>query len=544
MKSSMKILPLAILAIAACQQKIDNEKSIHNFQVQMEASDTQIVLDESRADQTALTITWTAAKDYGDDYITSYEYTVEHTTSTAEGIHEYEDDGVFVREYTHRELQEMLINRFGQKTSSRSSLRFNVSATFSGPSLIIPDMASVVVSVKTYGPKQFAADEVFMAGTAVGDQPVKLSAGSNPDVYRYQGSLKAGSLNFPVKYDDENNLVVPEDPSAPLTTEPMAAKMVDQAEGGAWTIAAPDSYRVTLNFSTKTVTIIPVSQIFEVDKIFLAGSAVAGTEDVEVEKCIERNGLYAFKGELQAGTLYMPIEYDEARSLAIVSTTSGDIKDGQSASFGQAPVGAAASKAWNIPAAGVYRIVVDTDAKTVAIYSEATDMKNISVSYNNTVAGINPYTQDVTELWMYGGGIGWDKDPDEAKTGFQKKYRLMQSLADPTVFVYYGEAIPRKSIKDDNNKTGDYVGVTVTGWIKFLVSNIENNVWAYGSTLPAVRNSYSSYQTCDLGKTYDSVGNQGNARYAYFLVPEGANCVIVKINPADNTKATVKFEKR
>lgn len=540
---NISLLAFASLGIAAvsCQQKIDNEYSRHNFSIQMTASSEDIVLDESKPDETALTINWTPATEYGDDFTTTYTYTVSHTTSTASGIKEYEDEGNFIRSYTNKELQDMLTGRFGQLTSTRSSLKFSISASFEGPKLIIPDEASVTVRVKTYGEKQFAADKVWLGGSVVAEA-VELSAKEgNPDLYVWQGNLKAGELNFPVVYGDEENLIVPEADGQTVTgTDPMDAKIVEATVGGGWKINAADSYRVTLNFSSKTVTVIPTSSIIEIDKIFLAGTA-APSEETEVTKCLERDGLYAFRGELKAGTLWFPIEFEQTRSVAIVS--KGEFSDGVSVAFAQTSASGAAAKAWNIPSDGTYRVVIDTEAKTVAIYSAATDLKNVSVSYNNTVDKINPYTQEVTELWMWGGGLGWTTDAG-MKTGFQSKYKLIQSLADPTVFVYSGGAIPRNSNMDANNKTGDNVGKAITGHIQLFVSNIENNVWAYGSTAAAKRNQYSGYMTCELGQTYDSVGGQSDNRYAYFIVPEGANYLVVKIDPNDNKKATVRFEKK
>lgn len=529
------------LTAVSCQQKIDNEYSRHNFSIQMTASSEDIVLDESRPDETALTISWTPAAQYGDDFTTTYTYTVSHTTSTASGIKEYEDEGNFTRSYTNRELQEMLTGRFGQLTSTRSSLKFAISASFEGPKLIIPDEASVTVRVKTYGEKQFAADRVWLGGSVVAE-PVELSAkDGNADLYVWQGNLKAGELNFPVVYGDEENLIVPvTDGQTVDGTDAMEAKIVEATVGGGWKVTAADAYRVTLNFASKTVTVIPASSIIEIDKIFLAGTA-APSEETEVTKCLERDGLYAFRGELKAGTLWFPIEFEQSRNIAIVSKSA--FMDGAASEFAQTSASGAAAKAWNIPSDGTYRVVIDTEAKTVAIYSAAVDLKNVSVSYNNTVDKINPYTQDVTELWMWGGGLGWTTDAG-MKTGFQSKYKLIQSLADPTVFVYSGGAIPRNSNVDANNKSGDNVGKAITGHIQLFVSNIENNVWAYGSTADAKRNQYSGYMTCELGQTYDSVGGQGDNRYAYFIVPEGANYLVVKIDPNDNKKATVRFEKR
>ncbi len=528
----------------SCQQEIDNEYSRHKFSIQMTASSENIVLDESKPDETVLTISWTPAADYGDDYTTTYLYSIGHTTSTASAVKEYEDDGNFTRSYTNKELQTLLTGRFGQLTSTKSSLKFSINASFEGPRLIIPDESSVIVTVKTYGAKQFAADKVWLGGSVVSENVELTASSGNPDVYVWQGNLKAGQLNFPVVYGDENNLIVPEVAGQTVSgTDAMAAKIVDAKDGGGWNVTAADAYRVTLNFATKTVTVVPVSSIVEIDKIYLAGTSVS-SDDVEFTKCLEREeGLYAFRGELKAGTLYMPIEFEGTRSVAIVPKEGTSVSDGEDVVFTQVSASGAATKAWNIPADGTYRIVIDIEAKTVTIYSSATDLGNVSVSYNNTVDGINPYTQEVTQLWMFGGAIGWDHDSD-LKTGFQRKYILNQSLADPAVFVYCGDDIPRKSQVDDNNKTGDYKGQSITGFMKFLVSSIENNVWSYGSTASAKRNSYSGYVECALGQYYDSVGGQSDNRYAYFIVPEGANCVVVKIDRTDVKKATVKFEKR
>ncbi len=533
MKAIIKTLPLLLLAAVGCQQKIDNEKSRHQFDVEITASEESIVLDEAKADQVALTINWTKAADHGDDYLVTYEYYIDHSTSTADAVHEYEDDENFTRSYTHKQLQTLLTGRFGQKTSTWSTLRFKVSASFSGPAVIIPDEAIVSVRVKTYGAKQFAADEVYLGGTAVGEN-IKLTAGSNPDVFQWQGSLKAGSLYFPVVYGDENNVIVP-DGDGTVTKDAMPATVVDSQVGGGWTIVNADSYRVTLNFATKTVTIIPTADILEVDKIYLAGSSLA--EEVEIEACLERRGLYAFKGELKAGTLYMPIEYNEARTLAFVPT--GEFQDGVASAITQTTLSGASAKAWNIPADGTYRVVLDTDAKTVTIYSSATDLKNISVTYNNTADGINPYTQDVTAMWIYGGFNGWIYGSAE------KMPELKQSLADPTVFVYSGDALRTDSndlkVKEED---GTIVTKKIVGYCNFLVYYKANNVWAYGSTASAVRNSYNGYVSCALDTDYSAVGGQANNRYAYFLIPEGTNCVIVKLSSESNTAASVRFESR
>lgn len=552
-----KIMNIALMGIAAAaligcnKHEIDNSKSNYNATMEISASAESVILNEAAPDAVALTITWTPAYDYGDDFIMTYQYSVEMPSSKAAAISEYEDGGNFTRSYTNKQLQDMLVDHFGQQTSTKGELRFSIIATYTGPRVVIPDMSTIVVPIKTYGPKQFAADKVFMGGTAVGDQIEMSASANNSSLFVYNGNLKAGKLNFPVILGDENNVIVPAGGKDLLVNgEAQAAKAVDKSEECFWTIANADSYRVSLNFTTQTVTVIPTSQIFEVDSLFLAGSAIAA--ETKIEPTLENSGVYAWRGELAAGKLYIPVSFNEAKNLSIVPAgDSHEIADGTAVAFGQALTTQTGAKYWEIATAGIYRIVVDTDAKTIKIYSPATDPKNKQVSFNNTVDKINPYTMEVTELWMWGGFNAADKDSD-LKAGFQRKYTLKQSLANPAVFVYKGDALPRKSgnYNSKNSVTGATSGAA---WLTFLVTSLENNVYAFGSTADAKRNDHTGTVEPALGETVDGIGGQGDHRYSYFVIPEGANFVIVdlsemsdEVSPANNTavNAKVTFDKR
>lgn len=527
------------IALASCaRHEIDNTKSNYNATMEISASAPSVVLDEMAPDAVALTINWTPAYDYGSDFIMTYRYSIEMPTSKAPAISEYEDAGIFTRSYTNKQLQDMLVDHFGQLTSTRGELRFSVTASYEGPRIVIPDMSTVSVTFKTYGPKQFAADRVFIGGSAIGDTPIELSANSNnASLYVYNGHLNEGKLHFPIQYEDENNLIVPASGNdEAVSGEAQPAKVVDGTEQAGWLISSAESYRVSLNFATKTVTVIPSSQIFEVDSLFLAGSAVA--DEIKMEPTLENPAVYAFHGELAAGNLYLPVSFNEAKTLSIVPAGTGhDFNDGVAEAFGQALTSQIGEKYWTIPSAGIYRIVVDTDAKTIAIYSPSTDPQNKVVSYNNTVDNINPYDQEVTELWMYGGFNAFDKDSD-LLAGFQRKYSLKQSLANPYLFVYRGDELPRKSgnYNSKNQETGETSG---PAWLTFLVSNIQNNVYAYGSTADAKRNTYTGIISPALGESATIVGGQGDNRYAYFVFPEGTNFIAVDID-----KMTVVFDRK
>lgn len=522
-------------AVTACgDDEIDNTYSRNQSVIQLGTSSDYVVLDETQPDAVALTVEWNAAHPYGNEYITTYQYQMEVAGSKAGAQKEYEDDGVFRRQYTNRELQEMLTGHFNCLTSTVSTLNLTVTASFEGPRVVIPDIATATVRVKTYGPKQYLADILSIGGTAVGT-PIELTPTSaTSGIYTWNGALSEGKINFPVVYGDENNAISPAEADTPIGDSEMPAIMADAATANYWTVPAADNYRITVNLNTRTVKIVPAGSIIELDRLFMAGAA-AGAEEIEITRTLEDENLYAWRGELKAGKLYMPLEYQESKAVSIVPKESGnhDIHDGQPHEFAQVATEAGTGASyWEIPAAGTYRIVVDLTEHTVAIYSAETDLKNTVVSYNNTVDKINPYYQEVTELWMWG-GFNDSAHDDGLTAGFQRKYCMQQSLANPNVFVYQGDVLPRGTSTDNWSKA------TGTGALNFLVSNIENNVYAFGSTADAKRNVKRGYLPVNIGETLTLVAGQSDNRYAYFCVPEGCNFVVVDIE-----KLTVTFDKK
>lgn len=257
-------------------------------------------------------------------------------------------------------------------------------------------------------------------------------------------------------------------------------------------------------------------------KVVLGGSALGAA--ASLEQTLENENLYAAVVDLTSGDLTLT-QYMQNKVIAPVS--GHDFNDGTTTAVAvSAPD---ADKYITISAVGKYRIIYDAGSNNLTIQSPATFVANKLVSYKNTVVGDDHFEQEVTELWMWGGFNGFAKDADQAKAGFQSKYRLLQSAANPYLFVYSGTALPHSSgnYNSKNQVTNETSG---SGWLTFLVSNIENNVYAYGSTAAAVRNSYTNRVDCVLDSHYTCVEGQGDNRYAYFGIPDGANYVEVDIN--------------
>lgn len=540
MKTNM-IKTLAVVAMvgttmlfSSCNDTIDNLYSKNKSEIQLSLSSDYIKLDESNPDATALTVDWNTAHDFGDDYITTYKYEFQLIGSKAEVIKEYVDKDILQRTYTNKELQEILVNHFGLTTSTVGNVLITVTASFEGSKLIVPDISTANLKIKTYGAKQFKAEKMYIAGSAVGEEKFELTTNeTSPELYVWNGPLKPGKVFFPVINADEQNAIGPAVADQPVTTTDMDAIISDEISANSWVVNNAGNYRVTINMNTHKVKIIEEGAIVDVDQMYMAGTAV-GAGEIELCQTLENEHVYAWRGELAAGSLYIPLLFEGAQEMAIVphDTKSHDIHDGEPTAFGQAATSTAKTQRyWTIPAAGTYRIVVNTTEKTICIYSATTDMQPKQVSWNNTTLKINPYVQDVNVLYMYGTFNSFAHD-EGAFTGFQSKYNLIQSTANPYIFVYKGEPLPRESAKDERN-------TTVKASVKFCTDNQNNNIYAYGSTASAKRNDHNGYIDAQLGKAETLVAGQGDNRYAYFVIPEGCNYVEVNID-----KLTVVFDNR
>lgn len=533
-------LGLVALLMASCTQDIDNWFSRNNSDVQFSDIPDYIKLDEDHPDDVALGFQWTSAHDYGNDYITTYKYVFTVDGSSAQDVVEYEDDAKFERQYTNKDLQDLLVNHFGVLTSSNCKVLLTLTASFEGPQVKVPDVTTASFEVKTYGPKQFLADSLYIDGTAVADGRTQLQKSSSDDlVYSATVHLVAGKVNFPLTYGDEQNAIGPLTSDAALNKDEMEAQVTDESKANSWVITEDDNYRVNVNLRTHTVKIQSAGAIVEADQIFLSGTATGGTQ-IEVSKTLEDDNLYAWRGELKKGELYMPLTFNESQEMALVpsSTGSHDICDGTLGQFAVAKTNQTSKRYWSIPSDGTYRIVFNVDEKTITFYSEATDMQNMSVSYNNTTIGKNPYTQEIVKLWMWGSynsfahdsGIAENCDGAEKNIadGFQDKYTLTQSLANPYIFVYKGAILPRETaaIGKDSPK----------GAVKFCISNHNNNVYAFGSTADAKRNDHNGFITVTDNSPLGLVAGQSDNRYAFFLLPENCNYIIVDIK-----NLTVRF---
>lgn len=245
--------------------------------------------------------------------------------------------------------------------------------------------------------------------------------------------------------------------------------------------------------------------VFNCDKMTLGGTATADV--TEIDKALENENLYAWKGALTPGELEIPVQYDGMTYYLHNADGSTAIADGEPMKviMNETPGG------WTVPAAGEYRIVVNMVDRTATIYSEATDLKPLEVTFRPNGIETNPeVTLIVSDLYAYGGGTGWGV----------KTLNLVQSLADPQVFVFDGSSNPLK---------------TLGGSMKFCISKSfadengttynQNNSYCF--TCPLTAEGKRQNLSAELNKLfYLNGGSDGETRNSYMGVPSGSNFIV------------------
>lgn len=363
------------------------------------------------------------------------------------------------------------------------------------------------------------------------------------------------AANSPQEYLAANvSVTIADEPSAEVLSEGSTSVSLEGAfeAGASYYIAVlpqtlSKGFTITMTRGEETSTMTtdkpftisrskakPVGELYDgVWQVRLEGSAVPEGQTLKLSQTLENENLFACLETLKTGKLNLKVLYENV----YIATEGGAYTDGGETAYTTADEACD----FDIAAEGLYRIVLNKQTGKLIIYSPETNPKNASVTYNNTVDKLNPYTQEVTSLWMYGTFNGSVQDGsncplEKSSCQFECKYRLIQSLANPYLFVYYneGKALPRyeKVFQSWDN-------VKYKGGVNFYVSNIQNNVYAYGSTAEAKRNSKTGAVECSLGESSKAVAGQSDNRYALFLIPEGANYVEVDVQ-----NLTVLFDKR
>lgn len=263
-----------LLSLAACDKGgfQGPDRSMYDVveTMTLEASAQDVVLDAEKVDKVALTFTWTPAREMPDDYLVTYVTFLDvEGNDFSNAVRQVVDDGVFTKEYTTQELQNLLVERWNKNYSRAVNMQFKVIAKWEGgEKYVMPEVRTIDFSVRPFRPLTFDADRIFLSGDAM-TGTTRKPMGKTPEsdyIYAEEVYLRAGEMTIPIEYQGMTSYICPADGSVevpdndqvdskPAGTQYNAVvkELKANATLPAWKIPVEGYWRVIIDIENKTV---------------------------------------------------------------------------------------------------------------------------------------------------------------------------------------------------------------------------------------------------------------------------------------------------
>lgn len=263
-----------LLSLAACDKGgfQGPDRSMYDVveTMTLEASAQDVVLDAEEVDKVALKFTWTPAREMPDDYLVTYVTFLDvEGNDFSNAVRQVVDDGVFTKEYTTQELQNLLVEKWNKNYSRAVNMQFKVIAKWEGgEKYVMPEVRTIDFSVRPFRPLTFDADRIFLSGDAM-TGTTRKPMGKTPEsdyIYAEEVYLRAGEMTIPIEYQGMTSYICPADGSVevpdndqvdskPAGTQYNAVVKELKADATlpAWKIPVEGYWRVIIDIENKTV---------------------------------------------------------------------------------------------------------------------------------------------------------------------------------------------------------------------------------------------------------------------------------------------------
>lgn len=265
------------ISLVSCEKEETNRVEYPDFTNPMSimASQSNLVLEEAKADQTAITFTWAEGNNRG--HGTSLKYIVNLGLKLESGIRELPaieiPDGQRSLSYTHAELNEMLLAKWSVSPETPADINVKLTAQIIGGSLAqIPETAEITVKVTAYTASEPEPEKpyetVCLAGSCIPDGydmatvPRMNWDPATPNLYTLDRiALTASSILFVLDPDagyDNSPMFQATNSSRPVLNDGTPQPMVytpGKAPEWKWNVALAGDYRVVVDVEAMTVTI-------------------------------------------------------------------------------------------------------------------------------------------------------------------------------------------------------------------------------------------------------------------------------------------------
>ncbi len=224
----------------------------------LEVSSDSISLDENDLTATVLTFKWTPAHSVSEDFIVSYTTKLDvvgNNFGSKTALITTEDAGVYERSYTSEQLNNWANQRWSLPVNKEFSLEFRVVAQYAGGKTFeMPEVRTATVKVHPIKVDIFAADNMYIDGTASAERIELEKTIENNNVYAWHGNLSAGELQIPVLFEGQSYYLVPKDGSSALHDGIVSDVTMKEAPTS-WNIPSSGQYRIVINMADKNICI-------------------------------------------------------------------------------------------------------------------------------------------------------------------------------------------------------------------------------------------------------------------------------------------------
>lgn len=263
-----------LLSLAACDKGgfQGPDRSMYDVveTMTLEASARDVVLDAEEVDKVALTFTWTPAREMPDDYLVTYVTFLDvEGNDFSNAVRQVVDDGVFTKEYTTQELQNLLVEKWNKNYSRAVNMQFKVIAKWEGgEKYVMPEVRTIDFSVRPFRPLTFDADRIFLSGDAM-TGTTRKPMGKTPEsdyIYAEEVYLRAGEMTIPIEYQGMTSYICPADGSVEVPDNDqvdsklagtqynaVVKELKADATLPAWKIPVEGYWRVIIDIENKTV---------------------------------------------------------------------------------------------------------------------------------------------------------------------------------------------------------------------------------------------------------------------------------------------------
>jgi starch-binding outer membrane protein SusE/F len=399
------LLAFVSLGFFSCKKELEQKVQPDDV-LRLSAAAADLVLLQKNGNNTALDLTWTTGSNGGAN--TSIAYTLELDKKGAgfSSPHTiYLGKGVYNQKFTARELNDLVLQKFGFQPGATGELEARVTATVAkeaaGPQV------SPVLSL-TVKPYFEVSSTLYLIGEAApngwdNSKAAPLTPGvTDPTQFTYQGALKKGSFKFITKLGEflpsynkrDSNLFYRTDFGQPD----------DQ-----FTIDEAGVYKIVVNLADLTISVEKQAGPAHA-RLWIMGDATPKGWDInnpaEMQADPSDPFVFTYSEVLKAGEFKIPVSTGNfATDYYMPLTNNPDLTNmGVRLVAGGNP-----DYKWKITTPGAYKITLNIRDMTISIKP------------------FTPYQQ----LWMVGSATpkGWDiNSPDE----------MVKDPSNPYVFTYSG----------------------------------------------------------------------------------------------------------